>query len=232
MERCGGNQIVIAALTGLVVGAVHVWSGPDHLAAIAPLSVRQPHRAWAPGMRWGFGHSAGVAVIGLLSLWLRDWLPVDLLSSWGERLVGVMLLGIGLWALCRALRHNVHAHKHEHGGAPHPHVHTHAAAHVHSAAHRHTHAAFAIGILHGVAGSSHLLGVLPILAFPTTAQALAYLAAFGVGTVVSMATFSWVLGGVTRRLALRGVQVYRALLGTCAVSAMAVGCFWLAAGYR
>ena len=85
------DGIVISALTGLIAGAVHVWSGPDHLAALAPLAVRRPRRAWLPGMRWGLGHSAGVGLIGLLSLWLRDRLPVDLLSTWGERLVGVML---------------------------------------------------------------------------------------------------------------------------------------------
>jgi sulfite exporter TauE/SafE len=218
----------------LIAGAVHVWSGPDHLAAIAPLSVRQPRRAWVPGLRWGFGHSAGVGVIGLLSLWLRDWLPVNWLSSWGERLVGVMLLGIGLWALRRALKHKVHAHEHEHDGAPHVHLHTHGhrVPHVGNAPHRHTHAAFAIGILHGLAGSSHFLGVLPILAFPTKAQAIAYLAAFGVGTVISMATFSWVMGWMTRRFAVGSAKVYRGLLGTCAITAMAVGCFWLVTSLR
>jgi ABC-type nickel/cobalt efflux system permease component RcnA len=225
---------VIAALTGLIAGAVHVWSGPDHLAAIAPLAVRRPHRAWLSGMRWGLGHSAGVGVVGLLSLWLRDWLPVDLLSSWGERLVGVMLFGIGLWALRRALKHNVHAHQHEHDGAPHVHLHTHVHGHApdRDPAHRHTHAAFAIGILHGLAGSSHFLGVLPILAFPTQSQAIAYLVAFGAGTVISMATFSSVLGLVTRRYAVGSVQVYRGLLGTCAVTAMAVGCFWVATSFH
>ena len=225
---------MISVITGLIAGAVHVWSGPDHLAAIAPLAVRRSRRAWLPGMRWGLGHSAGVGVIGLLSLWLRDWLPVDLLSTWGERLVGVMLFGIGLWALHRALRHNVHAHEHEHDGEPHVHLHTHVHGHPpnRDLAHRHTHAAFAIGILHGLAGSSHFLGVLPILAFPTQTQAIAYLAAFGVGTVISMATFSWVMGMVTRHFAVGSVRVYRGLLGTCAVTAMTVGCFWLATSFR
>src|SRR5690349_24012402 len=107
---------MISVLTGLVTGAVHVVSGPDHLTAVAPLAVRRPRRAWLPGVRWGLGHSAGVALVGLLSLWLRDFIPVDWLSSWGERLVGVMLFGIGLWALRSALKHNVHTHEHEHDG--------------------------------------------------------------------------------------------------------------------
>jgi ABC-type nickel/cobalt efflux system permease component RcnA len=227
---------MISILTGLVAGAVHVWSGPDHLAAIAPLAVRRPRRAWVPGARWGFGHSAGVGVIGLLSLWLRDWLPVDLLSSWGERLVGVMLFGIGLWALRRALKHNIHAHEHEHDGDKHVHLHTH--GHVHAThhdrndAHQHTHAPLGIGLLHGLAGSSHFLGVLPSLALPTKAQAIAYLVAFGVGTILSMATFSGVMGLITKRFALGSVKVYRGLLGTCAVTAMSVGVFWLVTGWR
>jgi sulfite exporter TauE/SafE len=227
---------MISAITGLIAGAVHVWSGPDHLAAIAPLAVRRPQRAWVPGMRWGFGHSAGVAIIGLLSLWLRDWLPVDLLSSWGERMVGVMLFAIGLWALRRALKHNVHAHEHTHDGEPHLHLHTHshghARRHERPDAHQHTHAPLGIGMLHGLAGSSHFLGVLPSLALPTKGQAIAYLVAFGVGTIISMATFSWVLGAVTRRFAVGSVAVYRGLLGTCAVTAMSVGVFWLATSWR
>lgn len=227
---------MISAITGFLAGVVHVWSGPDHLAAIAPLAVRRPQRAWLPGVRWGFGHSAGVAAIGLLSLWLRDWLPVDLLSNWGERLVGVMLFGIGLWALRRALKQKVHAHEHTHDGQAHIHFHTHghraARRHDGDDAHHHGHAAFGIGVLHGLAGSSHFLGVLPILAFPTRAQAVAYLLAFGVGTIFSMAGFSWVLGAVARRYAVGSVRIYRGLLSACGLAAMGVGLFWLATSWH
>ena len=112
-----GSLKMIAAITGLVAGVLHVWSGPDHLAAIAPLAVRRPKRAWKPGLRWGLGHSAGVAVVGLLSLWLRDLLPLNLISNWGERFVGVLLFGIGIWALRKAFK--IHAHEHEHEGRNH-----------------------------------------------------------------------------------------------------------------
>jgi hypothetical protein len=221
--------MIVALLGGLIAGMLHVWSGPDHLAALAPLAVRQPRRAWVPGTRWGLGHSAGVAVVGLLSLWLRDLLPVDLLSSWGERLVGVMLFGIGLWGLRKAFQNKVHAHEHEHGGERHLHVHVHAQAiaHERSEAHHHAHAAFGIGILHGLAGSSHFLGVLPVLAFPTTAQAVAYLVAFGAGTVASMAAFSSVVGLLATRCSIGSDRVYRGLMGICSGAAMAIGCFWL-----
>ena len=225
---------MIAAFTGLIAGAVHVWSGPDHLAAIAPLAVRQRARGWIPGVRWGLGHSAGVALVGLLSLWLRDLLPVDLLSSWGERLVGVMLFGIGLWALQKTFQNKVHVHEHEHDGDRHVHIHTHThrVAHEQNAAHHHTHAAFGIGILHGLAGSSHFLGVLPILAFPSRAQAISYLVAFGLGTIASMAAFSWVMGAVATRWASRSMKIYRGLMVSCALLAMVVGGFWLVTSWH
>ena len=225
---------MISVLTGLVAGALHVVSGPDHLTAVAPLAVRRPQRAWLSGLRWGLGHSAGVALVGLLFLWLRDLIPVDLLSSWGERLVGVMLFGIGLWALKSALQHNVHTHEHEHDGDRHVHFHTHGHGHGQDrpAAHYHTHAAFGIGTLHGLAGSSHFLGVLPALAFPSKVQAASYLLAYGIGTVIAMAVFSWGMGLMAARFEARGAKLYRNLLGGCAVAAMGVGCFWLATSWR
>ena len=218
---------MIAAITGVVAGVIHVWSGPDHLAAIAPLAARQPQQAWIPGARWGLGHSAGVGAIGLLFLWLRDRLPVDLLSSWGERLVGIVLFAVGVWALRKAF--TVHAHEHGHGVERHLHLHAHGRrvphdqveAHAH-----HTHAAFGIGLLHGLAGSSHFLGVLAVLAFPTRVQALSYLLAFGAGTIVSMAAFSWLMGTLASRCAAGSTRLYRRLLFSCAGAAMLVGCCW------
>jgi len=225
---------MIAVVTGLIAGTVHVLTGPDHLTAVAPLAVRRPRRAWLPGLRWGLGHSAGVAVVGLLSLWLRDLIPVNLLSSWGERLIGIILIGIGLWALRRAFKHNVHTHEHEHDGERHMHFHVHRPQEQHGnhRAHLHAHAAFGIGTLHGLAGSSHFLGVLPALAFQTRAEAVAYLISFGLGTVVGMASFSWCMGWMASRFAHRGVKFYRAFMGLCAVAAMGVGCFWLATGWH
>jgi hypothetical protein len=218
---------MIAVFTGLLAGIVHVWSGPDHLAAIAPLAVRRPKRAWAPGARWGVGHSAGVALVGLLSLLVRDMIPVKLISSWGERFVGVLLVAIGLWALRKALR--VHSHEHEHDGSRHLHLHTHThpISHDQPAAHgHHVHAAFGIGILHGLAGSSHFLAVLPVLALQTRLEAIGYLAAFAVGTIVSMATFSTMMGFLAGRFARNSVQVYRGLMCFCAGAAIVVGCLW------
>jgi len=166
----------------------------------------------------------------MLSLLLRDLIPVDLVSNWGERLVGVMLVAIGIWALRKAFR--VHSHEHEHEGSRHMHLHTHShgQAHAHDkpTAHaHHTHAALGIGVLHGLAGSSHFLAVLPSLALPTRPQAIAYLATFAIGTILSMATFSAIMGLVAQRFERNSLKVYRGLMCACSVAAMGVGCFWL-----
>ena len=65
------------AIAGIVAGFIHVLSGPDHLAAIAPYAVDGKSRAWRTGVRWGLGHTTGVLGLGLLLLLLRDALPLD-----------------------------------------------------------------------------------------------------------------------------------------------------------
>ena len=219
---------MISIVTGLMAGLLHVLSGPDHLAAVAPLAVKGHRHAVVTGVRWGLGHSTGVIVVGLLSLLLRDLIPVDLISGGSERLVGVLLIGIGFWGLRKALSRQLHAHEHVHGDEHHVHLHIHAPGEKHVVtAHRHTHAAFGIGTLHGLAGSSHFLGVLPALAFHDTLEAVTYLMFFGFGTILAMALFSSVLGLVAARLEINGVKAYRGMMIACSIAAFAVGGYWL-----
>jgi sulfite exporter TauE/SafE len=207
---------------GLVAGLIHVLSGPDHLAAIAPLATRNPHRSWNSGLRWGLGHSAGVVAVGLLSLLVRGWIPVDLISRFSDRIVGLMLIGIGVWALRSALK--VHTHKHTHDNVEHEHFHMHAA----TSGHVHTHAAFGIGALHGLAGSSHFLGVLPAMALPSTALSVAYLLSFGLGTVCAMVAFSHAVGVIAKRFTHGGItRAYRAMMFTCSALAFVTGVLWM-----
>ena len=191
-------------LAGLAAGLVHVVSGPDHLAAVAPLAADRASRQWRTGFEWGLGHTAGVLVVGLLLIWLRALLPIEAISVYSERLVGVVLVCIGVWGVVRAR-------------LPHRHVHPSRAA------------SFAMGILHGVAGSSHLFGVLPALALPTQAAAFWYLGGFGVGAVVAMTAFAAIVGAITISAARRGMNAHRGMLYACSCGAFIVGSFWLVA---
>ncbi len=221
---------LISILTGLLAGLIHVFSGPDHLAAIAPLAAKSPKRAAANGFRWGLGHAAGVLTVGFLSLCFRDLLPMNTISSISEQMVGVVLIGVAFWGFRCAWR--IHAHEHRHNGETHEHLHVHAPGRAHGAdeTHVHTHAAFGIGTLHGLAGSSHFLGILPALAFPTTIAAASYLIAFGMGTVVAMSIFSSSIGALAKRFSGNRVVAYRRLMWCTSTAALGVGGFWLFAG--
>lgn len=221
-------QFMLIPILGLGAGFLHVWSGPDHLAAVAPLVARSHAGGWKIGLRWGLGHSAGVALVGLAALGLRETLPMEAISGWSERLVGAMLIGIGLWGFRQAARLHIHSHHHTHDGETHAHLHVHSHSHGDhdSARQGHPHAAMGIGTLHGLAGSSHFLGVLPALALPTASSAVTYLLAFAAGTVLGMMTFTVLIAWGSRCLGHEGFH-YRNLLRLLAASAVGVGVWWL-----
>jgi hypothetical protein len=181
---------------------------------VAPLVVEERRRGWTTGLLWGLGHSVGVWGVGLLALALRGLLPVDRLSSISERLVGAVLIGVGLWGLRR-----VWLARYPKDAAETPHHHPLPA--------RPSLAALWIGTLHGLAGSSHLLGILPALALPSTAASLAYVAAFGLGSIAAMVAFSSALGLVALRLTTGGAGAYQALLATFSAVSILVGGWWL-----
>ena len=51
-------SVLLVVAAGIVAGLIHVFSGPDHLAAIAPLAMKRQGRAWITGLRWGGGHAS------------------------------------------------------------------------------------------------------------------------------------------------------------------------------
>jgi len=215
---------MLTAVTGALAGLFHVLSGPDHLAAVAPIAVADRHRGWIAGWTWGVGHASGVVVVAVIAILLRDVLPpIDLISAWGERIVGGALIAVGLWALRRSARVTPAAHVH--GAAAHDHLHVQAGP---GWLRRlgHVHASFCLGVLHGVAGSSHFFGVLPALALPTRGAALTYIAAFGVGTVAAMTLFAAAAGlaGVRTR---HNAAAQRAMMMAAALVAIVVGGVWL-----
>jgi hypothetical protein len=193
---------MFAALAGLAAGFFHVLAGPDHLAAVAPLAVGAERAAWRSGFTWGVGHTAGVVLVGLLLMAFREVLPVDALSEWSERLVGLALVGLGVWGVWRARYPSNHAHP---GGG----------------------ASFGMGTLHGLAGSSHLFGVLPTLAFASRADAGWYLAGFGAGAVAAMTAFAALIGVVALLSGHSSGTVRRTLLYTSSAAAVIVGGAWL-----
>jgi hypothetical protein len=215
---------MLTLLTGAAAGFFHVLSGPDHLAAVAPIALADRRRGWFAGWTWGIGHASGVVAIAVMAVLLRDVLPpVEAISAWSERVVGGVLIAIGLWALGRSAR--IAPAAHAHGALSHDHPHVQAGPPWFRRL-GHAHASFCLGVLHGIAGSSHFFGVLPALALPTRAASLAYIAAFGVGTVAAMTAFAALAGAAGSRSAGRALP-QRAMMLSAAVLALVVGSVWL-----
>ena len=196
------------AFAGFLAGFLHVLSGPDHLAAIAPYAVDGKTGAWRTGVRWGVGHATGALVVGLLVFALREALPVETISAWSERLVGLALIGIGIWGIAVARARSMPGLR-----SREPHA--------------HRHAAFGVGTLHGLAGSAHLLGMLPALALPSDFAAGSYLLLFGMGSVAAMGTFASLVGWIAGRPGASGPRAQGAFLGLSSLLAAAVGGYWI-----
>ena len=192
---------MFAFFAGLAAGLLHVFSGPDHLAAVAPLAADTGRGHWRTGLQWGVGHTIGVLLIAVLLLLIRDRLPLEWISAHSERLVGVALILVGAWGVWKASRAGFTPHGHSHAGA-----------------------SFGMGMLHGLAGSSHLFGVLPALAFATRGEAVLYLAGFGAGAIVGMSAFSAVMGLLSSKLSRRHSS---GLLYASSAAALVIGGFWL-----
>lgn len=216
---------MLTAITGALAGLFHVLSGPDHLAAVGPLAASGRRPGWVTGWTWGIGHASGVVVVAALAILLRDVLPpVEAISTWSERIVGGALIAVGVWALRRSAR--IAPAPHAHAGLLHDHLHVHAGPRWMRRL-GHVHASFCLGVLHGIAGSSHFFGVLPALALPTRAAALTYIGAFGAGTVIAMTAFAAAVGG-TAGAVRHAPAAHRALMAAAALLAIVVGGVWLA----
>ena len=220
--------MLIPVLTGLAAGAVHVVGGADHLVAMAPFSLNRPLAACRSALAWGAGHSTGVIVLALIAIGIKDLAHVEAMSSWAEFLVGVALLVVGALAVRTAFGLELHSHQHHHqdhdhgqGHASHQHLHLHVRGQ--SNHRRHAHAASGLGLLHGLAGASHLLAVIPALALPAHAAA-GYLIAYLVGSIGAMFSVVAAVSLLTQR---SGARLLPFLVGGTGALSIVTGAIWL-----
>lgn len=217
----------MAMVAGIAAGGTHVVLGPDHLAAVLPLSVGQGRSGASVGLSWGLGHGLGVITLVIAGQLLRTVVDVEAWSTGAEWMVGVVLLGLGIATLVRARGLVVHDHSHDHEGDGHGHLHVHVddptvgtTDHA-TSPHGHRHSAFGFGLLHGVAGTGHLVGVLPTVALSPVA-AVAYTIGYLVAAVGTMMGFGLLVG----RLLSRPASI-RLALASSGVLAMVIGGVWL-----
>lgn len=224
-------------IAALLASMFHVITGPDHLAAVTPFALSAKRKAWRIGLAWGLGHLSGMLVIGILMALFNELIPIEGISKYSEQLVGLLLIGIGVWVWYRIFnRKKVHKHLHVHANDTTV-IHTHAHDHSTEKGHRHTHskktrqsltAAFGIGIIHGLAGIAHFLLFLPVLSFETWTDSTNYILGFSVGIVLAMTAYALVVGKISS-LSRGGHNdtFFKGVRFTAGLFAIIIGLYWL-----
>lgn len=90
--------------TGLTLGLVHVLAGPDHLSALAALSVGSSWRAFTLGFRWGIGHSTGLVVVAIVFISLKGELDLRTMGRYCDLLVGLFMIALGCFGVLGAVK--------------------------------------------------------------------------------------------------------------------------------
>ncbi|MBV1923694.1 MAG: sulfite exporter TauE/SafE family protein [Flavobacteriaceae bacterium] len=223
-------MITFHLIAGIVASSIHVFSGPDHLAAVTPIVIETEKKAWKIGLSWGFGHISGMLLIGILFLFFNDLIPIDAISSYSEQFVGIVLIFIGLWSfylIRKDNRKHVHIHSEEQ-----PYVHSHkvdkAKNHSHSKTiNQNIFSSFGIGIIHGLAGVAHFVLLLPIMSFETL-DGINYVIGFAIGTLLAMTLYTLILGSITAYTKQKNKpQLYKGIRICSGILAILVGIYWL-----
>eukprot|EP01018_Ginkgo_biloba_P024106 Gb_01255 [translate_table: standard] len=215
------TELISSAWTGLVAGCLHTLTGPDHLAALAPLSIgRTRMESAAVGALWGCGHDAGQVIFGIIFLLLKDKLHIELLRTWGARVVGMTLLVIGAMGIkeasdipapCVALD----------GGDCQVSI-MESAETMRSDKKNLGFATFATGIVHGLQPDA-LLMILPALALPSRLAGAAFLCMFLLGTVMAMGSYTAFIGSCSNALKKRIPRITEGLSWGSSLIAIAFG---------
>lgn len=143
----GPNALLFALLAAFVWGGAHALS-PGHgktiVAAYLVGSRGTARHALFLGLTTTVTHTAGVFVLGLITLFASRYILPEQLYPWLGVLSGLLVVGIGGSMIWQRLRsgaghshhHHSSGHSHDH---PHDHSHNHPHDHTHDQSHAHSH---------------------------------------------------------------------------------------------
>jgi high-affinity nickel-transport protein len=205
---------------GFFLGMRHA-TDPDHVIAVSTIVSREHNirRSALIGIAWGIGHTLTILAVGGAIVLFRITLPPRV-GLGMELAVALMLIFLGLrnlgglfaWSAQRvAAGHQPEDDRpeyHAHGEYVHVHPHPHPRHHPHDPQ-RNPVASLdrwfkgyspylllrplMIGIVHGLAGSA-AIALLVLSTIPNVRWAIAYLAVFGVGTILGMMLITLTIG--------------------------------------
>lgn len=235
---------MLVTATALALGFLH-GLGADHLMAIASLAIkpRTGRRGPTPfdvAVRFALGHAV-LLLAGSALVLLVGWQIPEVVEQAGERLGGVLLIGMGLFTLWVVASDRLYGHTHGHAHEEHAHpAHDTHADHVHWHLHfgrrdrhpstgDHAHGAGVLGAVFAVSGLRALTLLAPTLhgsAASSFAMLIYLVAVFAVGILLSMSLFGIVL---TRLLGTPFVirTVGRSAAAVTALASIGLGVYWV-----
>ncbi|GLC52935.1 hypothetical protein PLESTB_000689900 [Pleodorina starrii] len=232
-----------SAWAGLAAGFLHTLCGPDHLAALTPLTIgRNRFAASALGALWGFGHSTGQLILGLIFVVLKERFHdlVPFLSKWAGIVVPLTLIAIGVMGIYESFfEKDAEAHAEAEaeavglalagGGSVSSGKSSSSSPSSVSAGLKSGFATYATGIVYGLQPDA-LFVVIPALALPTKLAAIAYCSMFVIGTVSAMGGYTLLIGTTSQALIKEQPWLQKHLSTVASGIAIAVGLLMLLAG--
>ncbi len=171
----------------LLLGFKHSYD-PDHIIVVANFLRKAGtlKSAVRVSLSWAAGHMITAAIVTTLLYAFRESVLHIFLANF-ERVVGVVLIALGLFSMKDFF--SLHSHTHKHEGTEHSHPHAHSSAgQIGKHAHKHM---FGIGMVHGLASNDELLILFTAsLGLTTLGNILLGVAVFSVGVVIGMVVFA------------------------------------------
>ena len=200
----------------------------DHVVAVSGLAGARfkPKKIWVLCCHWALGHGLILLMVGTGVLLLGIAVPYQL-SQFAEKLVGFILVGIGLWAIWDILKSRSQRIRpqdflkerwpsKESSLVP---------SNIDGS--KRSPRAVIVGMIHGLAGSAPLLALLPMANQGSPWTGLAYLAFFSLGVLVSMIVFGGLLGIFMNWTSKRMLIIAMGLRMLIALCAICLGGYWI-----
>ena len=196
----------VALSLGFLLGLKHATDA-DHVVAVSTI-VNENRNLWRGlwvGGSWALGHSTPLLVLGVIILAFKDAVlhRYEGVAPVFEFGVALMLVFLGAQVFWKLRNGKLHLHQHSHDG-PHVHIHaTHQSSDSPEVESTHGFLSFGkpifrkksyvIGVVHGLAGSAAVMLVL-LPKISSLWVGVGYLLLFGLGTMLSMAAITLLLG--------------------------------------
>jgi ABC-type nickel/cobalt efflux system permease component RcnA len=117
----GSGVLVLLLLTAFAWGALHALSPGHGKAMVAAYLVGTrgtARHAVALGATVTVTHTVGVFALGLVALWLSEYVLPEDLYPWLNLVSGLLVVGVGAYVLRKNLRRRRHHHHHHHHHHP------------------------------------------------------------------------------------------------------------------